>query len=82
MANSTPKIKQHIQTTEQIALRLITKIRHPENPLHNPSNELLYDRTKMTRISERLLQIQAKYKGNRYNWTILLRFGPTMLASG
>jgi len=36
------------QTTEQIALRLITKIRliltkNPANPLHNPSNQLLYE---------------------------------------
>jgi len=52
MANSTPKTKQHIQTTKQIALRLIAKIRHSENPLHKPSNKLLYERTQMTRISE------------------------------
>lgn len=31
--NATGKTKQFIQTTEQIAIRLIIKIRHPNNAL-------------------------------------------------
>lgn len=53
--NASDKIKKkHIQTTEQITLSLITKIRQPQNPLHNLLGEYLYERTQITKITERL----------------------------
>lgn len=71
LANANDKTKKYIQTTEQITLRLITKIRHPENPLFNPSNDLLYERTNLIKITDRHKKIQTKWKNKKDNWTII-----------
>lgn len=71
LANSSEKAKKYIQTTEQIAVRLITKIRHPENPLFNPSNQMLFERTKLIKITDRHNKIQKKWKSKKGNWTIV-----------
>ena len=39
--NCNNPAKENIRIAETTALRRLTKIRHPNNPLHNPSNALL-----------------------------------------
>ncbi|KAJ8970338.1 hypothetical protein NQ317_007617 [Molorchus minor] len=48
----------NIEVAERSALRKITKIRHPNNPLHNPSNQLLYEKQRRNQFSQGLIQIQ------------------------
>lgn len=67
LANTQQKTRQKLQTTERIALRLITKIRHPKNPLHNPPNQQLYNDTKITALLDRLDDLQNKFKTNPSN---------------
>lgn len=43
----------------------MTKIRHPDNPLHNPSNTLLYERTKIEPILDRLNQLTTNFAINK-----------------
>lgn len=41
-----------VHSAERTTLRKITKIYHPSNPLHNPPNEILYNRTKIKLIPQ------------------------------
>lgn len=52
---------QNIQTAERIALRTISRIRHPHNRLHNPPNELLYEKTMIQPISDRFQKLNSKF---------------------
>lgn len=62
---------QNIKVAETSALRIITKIRHPLNPLHNPSNELLYNKTKIQPIMERLKVLSTKFATHRHNLELM-----------
>lgn len=48
-------------TAERICLRSITKIRNPRNPLHNPSNQLLYEKCKLRPLEERFILLLNKF---------------------
>ena len=50
---------------ERGALRNITRLRHPNNPLYNPSNELLYQSTNITPITTRIETLSRKI-ANRF----------------
>lgn len=65
-----PALK-NIQVAETSALRIITKIRHPTNPLHHPSNEFLYHKTKIFPIRERLQKLSTKFIKNEQNLQLM-----------
>lgn len=52
--NSKGPAKNNIKVAETTSLRQITRMRHPDNPLHNPSNRMLYEKTGIEPINERL----------------------------
>lgn len=58
---------QKLMVAETSALRLITKIRHPNNPLHNPPNQLLYQLTNIEPIQERLTTLSRRFSQNVQN---------------
>lgn len=60
-----------IEVAERSSLRSITKIRHPRNPLHNPSNEMLYKNTKIEPIQQRMLRLSSKFANSPHNFEIL-----------
>lgn len=60
-----------LQVAETSSLRVITKLRHPLNPLHHPSNQLLYEVTKITPITERLRTLSKKFASIQYNLELL-----------
>uniref|UniRef100_A0A6P7H843 Uncharacterized protein LOC114348361 n=1 Tax=Diabrotica virgifera virgifera TaxID=50390 RepID=A0A6P7H843_DIAVI len=43
--NSKGPAKNNIKVAETTSLRQITRMRHPDNPLHNPSNRMPYEKT-------------------------------------
>lgn len=57
----------NIETAERNSLRSLTRIRHPRNPLHNPSNELLYQATGIVPIRTRLRQLSTKFANKQEN---------------
>ena len=67
-----PAIK-NLETAERTALRSITRIRHPQNPLHNPSNELLYQATQVEPIMNRIKHLSTKFSRVLENRNILTR---------
>lgn len=69
--NPHPITLRNIQVAERSALRVLTKIRHPQNPLHNPSNILLYERTNVTPIETRLSLLSEKFATNAVLYNIL-----------
>lgn len=58
---------KNIQVAETSSLRVITKIRHPANPLYHPSNELLYNKTKILPIIQRLPVLSTKFAKQAHN---------------
>lgn len=50
----------NIETAERTTLRKLTKIRHPMNPIYNPSNNLLYEQTKIQPILCRFNDLTRK----------------------
>ena len=62
MLNCNNSAKENIRIAEITALRSLTKIRHPNHPLHNPSNTLLYDKTwQVQPIIERAKMLSTKF---------------------
>ena len=61
LLNCNNPAKENIRNAETTALRRLTKIRHLNNPLHNPSNTLLYDKTQVQPIIERAKMLSAKF---------------------
>ena len=66
-ACGSKKMQKAIEVSETSALRAITKIRHSSNPLHNPSNNSLYSRCKIEKITERFYDLRAKFASNTEN---------------
>lgn len=62
---------KNLRVAETSSLRAITKIRHPSNPLHNPSNALLYQKTKIQPIEERLKSLTKKFAQRACNTQII-----------
>lgn len=60
-----------LETAETTAMRKITKIRHPNNPLHNPPNPLLYKLLKVEPIADRIRKLSMKFAQRPNNWEIL-----------
>lgn len=58
--NYRNQAKRNIRTAETCALRSITRMRHPDNPLHNPPNSLLYEKTRVTNILDRMTELTCK----------------------
>lgn len=71
LTNATDRTKIHLQTTEQITLRLITKIRHPNNPLYNPPTHILYEQTELIKFTDRTIKLQKKFTQVSHNMTII-----------
>lgn len=65
---------QIIETAERTSLRKITKIRHPTNPLHNPSNEMLYQKTGIEPIIQRFQSLTEKFGSRPSNIAIISPF--------
>ncbi|KAJ8952802.1 hypothetical protein NQ318_008119 [Aromia moschata] len=61
----------NIKTAETSSLRIITKMRHPNNPVHNPPNEHLYQETQLTPITDRLQLLSSKFARQPHNRDIL-----------
>lgn len=61
---SPESTKELIRKAERKCLRILTKIRHPNNPLHNINNEDLYAKTKMTPITVRYRTLTEKFSRN------------------
>lgn len=59
-----PPALRNFQVAERSALRTLTKLRNPNNPLFNPSNDLLYSTTKVIPISQRSLNLAKKFATN------------------
>lgn len=58
--NCRPPAIKNLQTAETTALRSITRMRHHRNQLHNPPNSLLYERTQITPIPDRINALTNK----------------------
>lgn len=71
-SNSTTK--KLLQTAETTSLRAITKMRHPRNELYNPPNNLLYEKTQIKPISDRLDYLSTKFSQREDNIKILREF--------
>lgn len=72
-ANTTRQTVDVINKAERKSLRIITKIRHPNNPLHNIRNEQLYERTQITPIRQRHDRLRQNFIRNPQNRGILDR---------
>lgn len=62
---------KNLQVAETSSLRIITKMRHPDNPLHNPANRLLYSSTRIQPIVERLKKLTCGFVGRSGNMASL-----------
>lgn len=60
-----------LEVAERSSLRIITKMRHPDNPLHNPSNQLLYETTQVTPILERFKELACQFAKKHHNIQIM-----------
>lgn len=65
---------KNFQVAETSSLRKITKMRHPINPLYNPSNALLYELTTVIPIEERHKTLTLKFANSESNFEILSQF--------
>lgn len=65
-----PAIK-NLKVAETSAIRVITKIRHPNNPLHNPPNQLLYQQTHIQPIQDRLFTLTQRFCQKQHNREII-----------
>lgn len=59
--------RNNLKVAETSAIRKITKLRHPQNPLHNPPNEQLYQITNIPKIEERLRHLSTKFSQRQSN---------------
>lgn len=73
--NAKPSTIKILKTAETCALRNITKMRHPENPLHNPPNRLLYQLTEVTPLETRLEGLWKNFINKQKNQDIITNFG-------
>lgn len=62
---------QNIKVAETSTLRSITRMRHPDNPLYNPSNELLYTRTHIKPIDIRYQDLLTKFISRPHNINLI-----------
>lgn len=69
--NCRQPAKKQLQTGETSALRKITKIRHPRNPLFNPPNTLLYKMLNIEPICDRITRLSENFAKRPHNWEIL-----------
>lgn len=60
-ANCRESVIKILEVAETTSLRAITKMRHPNNRLHNPPNHLLYSRTKVEPIGGRIEKLNNKF---------------------
>ena len=68
IVSNTKKIFENkISVAERTALRKLTKIRHPNNPLHNPSNDFLYETCSILPIANRLPLLLKKFASKKTN---------------
>ena len=65
-----PALK-NIAVAETKSLRAITKLRNKNNPLYNPSNELLYKMTRVEPIITRMSKITDHFKNKEGNMELL-----------
>lgn len=60
-SNCGTTAKRNIEVGERKAIRTITKLRHPQNPLYCPPNNLLYQKTNVEPINLRLPKLHKKF---------------------
>lgn len=60
-ANCKPPAIKNLTVAETTALRTITRMRHPRNPLHNPPNSLLYLNTRIEPIEIRMSRLNKAF---------------------
>jgi hypothetical protein len=64
--------KRRVEVAETTCLRKITKMRHPNNPLHNPSNALLYKKLAIEPIAHRIVtRLKRRFAAKKSNFEIL-----------
>lgn len=59
---SSKSSMKNFQVAETSSVKFITKMRYPDYPLHNPSNQLVYDSLKFLPIQERLGKLSSEAK--------------------
>ncbi|XP_045476244.1 uncharacterized protein LOC123681898 [Harmonia axyridis] len=64
-ANCKPPAIKNLTVAETTALRTITRMRHPRNPLHNPPNSLLYLNTRIEPIEIRMSRLNKAFYNSR-----------------
>ena len=69
--NLKPRAWKNLQVAETTSLRTITKLRHPNNPLHNPPNHLLYETTKVLPIQQRMGFLNQKFRQKPDNLALI-----------
>lgn len=62
---------KNVSVGETGALRQLTKIRNPNNPLHNPSNIYLYSKIRIQPIQERTCCLARRFAAKHKNMDIL-----------
>lgn len=60
-ANCKTTALRNLEVAETTALRAITRLRHPQNILHNPPNSLLYMKTNILPITERITVLNRRF---------------------
>lgn len=70
----SPNTLKIISTAETTALRTITRLRHPQNILWNPSNQSLYDMTKTEPILRRQRTLNQTFLKKTHNQHLLRQF--------
>ena len=63
--------QRNLQVAESSCLRILTKLRHPNNPVHNPPNAFLYEYTHIQPILERRLRLVEKFAEKETNIDLL-----------
>jgi hypothetical protein len=64
--------KRRVEVAETTCLRKITKMRHPNNPLHNSSNALLYNKLAIEPIAQRIVtRLKMRFAAKKSNFEIL-----------
>lgn len=62
---------KNLRIAETTSIRTITKMRHPNNPVHNPPNQLLYERTGIMPIQDRINYLNQKFRTKPVNINLL-----------
>ncbi len=69
--NQRSSTRKNLEVGERNSLRALTKMRHPNNALHNPPNDMLYSITEIEPFLDRSRRLATRFINNSINSTIL-----------